>query len=137
MNICEPPRLTMGGKILLRLDPLEYNRWNRVIYPFPSSLKMPQKTFFDFLILSNPLSLLHPLLFFSLPPFTKRTLYITPLRVYMYKLCTRRPLCHLVVMSLLGHRVLNSIFKNKVKCVHNNKINPYTRISQIVKKNWL
>jgi hypothetical protein len=48
MNICEPPRLTMGGKILLRLDPLEYNRWDRVIYPFPSSLKMPQKTFLTF-----------------------------------------------------------------------------------------
>jgi hypothetical protein len=67
----EPPRLTMGGKILLfsfRLDlQVEYNRWDwRVIYPFPSSVN-PEKCpktffffFFDFLILST---LLH------IPPF--------------------------------------------------------------------
>lgn len=53
----EPPRLTMGGKILLfsfRLDlQVEYNRWDwRVIYPFPSSVnpeKCPKTFFFFFL----------------------------------------------------------------------------------------
>jgi hypothetical protein len=90
---------------------------------------MPQKTFLTFWFFPTLSPCFIPLSSF-LSPLYKRTLYITPLRVYICISWVQGDPCATWWLCLYWCTVYSIRYlKIKVKCVHNNNINPYTRIS--------